>query len=356
MSDETWRPRHNPWAIAMTVTLATFMEVLDTSIANVSLPHIAGNLSVGVDETHLGADVLPGVERDRPAAVRLAVDGDRPQALLHDLRGAVHRQLVPVRAGAQPRHADRLPRPAGRRRRRPAAERAGDPRRHLPAASSAAWRSPSTAWRWCSRPPSARRSAARSPTTPAGAGSSSSTCRSASCRCSSRIALVEDPPWVRAGGAHGPRRLHRARSHRRRPRRAAGRARQGRSATTGSPRALIVAMLALSVLGIVALVVWELRRRASDPRAAPLQEPQLRRRLPDDADARRGAVRHDGAPPAVPADGDGLQRRGRGQGAVAGRPRRHRAVAAGRAPPGARRRALAHRVRLRHERRSRSTT
>src|SRR5438270_12663948 len=51
MSDDGWRPRHNPWAVAMTVTLATFMEVLDTSIANVSLPHIAGNLSVGVDES-----------------------------------------------------------------------------------------------------------------------------------------------------------------------------------------------------------------------------------------------------------------------------------------------------------------
>jgi DHA2 family multidrug resistance protein len=44
-----WKPRHNPWAVAMTVTLATFMEVLDTSIANVSLPHIAGNLSEGID-------------------------------------------------------------------------------------------------------------------------------------------------------------------------------------------------------------------------------------------------------------------------------------------------------------------
>src|SRR2546426_12308501 len=37
----------NPWVIAVTVTLATFMEVLDTSIANVALPHIAGNLSAG---------------------------------------------------------------------------------------------------------------------------------------------------------------------------------------------------------------------------------------------------------------------------------------------------------------------
>jgi MFS transporter, DHA2 family, multidrug resistance protein len=41
----------NPWVIALTVTLATFMEVLDTSIANVALPHIAGNLSVGTDES-----------------------------------------------------------------------------------------------------------------------------------------------------------------------------------------------------------------------------------------------------------------------------------------------------------------
>lgn len=45
-----WRPKHNPWAIALTVTMATFMEVLDTSIANVALPHIAGNLSAGTDE------------------------------------------------------------------------------------------------------------------------------------------------------------------------------------------------------------------------------------------------------------------------------------------------------------------
>jgi DHA2 family multidrug resistance protein len=45
-----WRPRANPWAIAITVTLATFMEVLDTSIANVALPHIAGGLGASQDE------------------------------------------------------------------------------------------------------------------------------------------------------------------------------------------------------------------------------------------------------------------------------------------------------------------
>ena len=46
-----WKPKFNPWLIALTVTLATFMEVLDTSIANVSLPHIAGSLSASHEES-----------------------------------------------------------------------------------------------------------------------------------------------------------------------------------------------------------------------------------------------------------------------------------------------------------------
>jgi MFS transporter, DHA2 family, multidrug resistance protein len=46
-----WKPRFNPWIVALTVTLATFMEVLDTSIANVALPHIAGGLSASQDES-----------------------------------------------------------------------------------------------------------------------------------------------------------------------------------------------------------------------------------------------------------------------------------------------------------------
>jgi MFS transporter, DHA2 family, multidrug resistance protein len=41
----------NPWVIALTVMLATFMEVLDTSVANVALPHIAGNLAASIDES-----------------------------------------------------------------------------------------------------------------------------------------------------------------------------------------------------------------------------------------------------------------------------------------------------------------
>src|ERR1700730_5910719 len=52
MASEAYqRPAVNPWIIALTVTLATFMEVLDTSVANVALPHIAGGLSAGQDES-----------------------------------------------------------------------------------------------------------------------------------------------------------------------------------------------------------------------------------------------------------------------------------------------------------------
>lgn len=49
MADE-WKPSYNPWLIAASVMLATFMEVLDTSVATVALPHIAGSLSSSVDE------------------------------------------------------------------------------------------------------------------------------------------------------------------------------------------------------------------------------------------------------------------------------------------------------------------
>src|SRR6202163_1579809 len=49
--EEIWLPKGNPWIIAIAVSLAAFMEVLDTSIANVALPHIAGNLGATNDES-----------------------------------------------------------------------------------------------------------------------------------------------------------------------------------------------------------------------------------------------------------------------------------------------------------------
>jgi MFS transporter, DHA2 family, multidrug resistance protein len=49
-SGEGWKPAHNPWLIAVSVTIAAFMEILDTTIVNVALPHIAGSLSASNDE------------------------------------------------------------------------------------------------------------------------------------------------------------------------------------------------------------------------------------------------------------------------------------------------------------------
>ena len=48
---EIWKPKFNPWLIAVVVALAAFMEVLDTSIANVALPHLAGDLGASNDES-----------------------------------------------------------------------------------------------------------------------------------------------------------------------------------------------------------------------------------------------------------------------------------------------------------------
>jgi len=48
--EQGWTGGYNPWTVALIVTMATFMEVLDTAIANVSLPHIAGTLSASEDQ------------------------------------------------------------------------------------------------------------------------------------------------------------------------------------------------------------------------------------------------------------------------------------------------------------------
>src|SRR5690242_1613012 len=51
LEQEIWRPKYNPWLIAVVVALAAFMEVLDTSIANVALPYMAGNLGASNDQS-----------------------------------------------------------------------------------------------------------------------------------------------------------------------------------------------------------------------------------------------------------------------------------------------------------------
>src|SRR6201984_778671 len=49
--EQPWKPTFNPWLIAIVVAMAAFMEVLDTSIVNVALPHMSGNLGASNDES-----------------------------------------------------------------------------------------------------------------------------------------------------------------------------------------------------------------------------------------------------------------------------------------------------------------
>jgi MFS transporter, DHA2 family, multidrug resistance protein len=66
----TWRPRHNPWLIAVVVTLAAFMEILDTTIVNVALPHSTGSLASSNDEAT--SVLTSGLQRHRADDLRLA--------------------------------------------------------------------------------------------------------------------------------------------------------------------------------------------------------------------------------------------------------------------------------------------
>ena len=173
---------HNPWLVAIVVSMATFMEVLDTSIANVSLRHIAGSLAASVDESTwvltsylvANAIVLPicgwlatviGRKRFYMGCVALftvssVLCGFAPSLtwliVFRVLQGIGGGGLAP---SEQSILADSFPPEQAR-----------------------AWPLPCTAWRWSWRRPSARRSAAGSPTTTVGTGSSSSICRSGSCR------------------------------------------------------------------------------------------------------------------------------------------------------------------------------
>ena len=59
--------KHNPWLVTFILSMATFMTVLDTSIANVALLHIAGSLGTSVDESTWVITSYLGRQRDHPA-------------------------------------------------------------------------------------------------------------------------------------------------------------------------------------------------------------------------------------------------------------------------------------------------
>ncbi len=97
----------NPWIVAVAVMFATFMEVLDTTVVNVSLPHIAGNLSATIDEsTWVLTSYLVANAIVLPLTGWLASDL-RPQAPADDLGDRLHAVVAAVRAGPESRDAGR---------------------------------------------------------------------------------------------------------------------------------------------------------------------------------------------------------------------------------------------------------
>jgi hypothetical protein len=117
-----WQPAANPWLIAIAVMAATFMEVLDTSVANVSLQHIAGNLAASSDEaTWVLTSYLVANAVVLPATGWLGRFFGRRR-----FSDYLHRHFYcgirTLRPGKQPRDVDSSPHPAGRRRRGTAAD------------------------------------------------------------------------------------------------------------------------------------------------------------------------------------------------------------------------------------------
>ncbi len=97
-------PHVNPWIIAIAVMFATFMEVLDTTVVNVSLPHIAGSLSATVDEaTWVLTSYLVANAIILPMTGWLANQFGRKR-LLHAVGRRLHAGVVPLRPGADPAH------------------------------------------------------------------------------------------------------------------------------------------------------------------------------------------------------------------------------------------------------------
>ena len=98
---EQWKPSGNPWLIALAVTLAAFMEVLDTTIVNVALPHIAGSLSASEDDatwTLTSYLVANGIRASDLGVLWPAI---RTKTLFHDLHRHVH-CVLGSSAGSRP--------------------------------------------------------------------------------------------------------------------------------------------------------------------------------------------------------------------------------------------------------------
>ena len=156
-----------------------FMDIMDTTIVNVATPDARTRVPRVHRGDRVGRPRLPPVARDLDPGVGLDRRPHRHQEGVPVRARDVHDRVGAVRAGAQPGRARRVPGAAGRRRRdarRRSAPRCCSARSRR---SSGPRRRPSSSSRPCSRRRSARSSAAGSSPTCRGAGSSTSTCRSA---------------------------------------------------------------------------------------------------------------------------------------------------------------------------------
>src|ERR1700686_932488 len=124
--------RHvNPWIVAISVMFGTFMEVLDTTVVNVSLPHIAATMSATIDEaTWVLTSYLVANAIILPMTGWLASTFGRKRLLMMSVTGFI----LPLGHCAESRFADRVSHPAGSDRRRAAAAVAGDSSRIISAA------------------------------------------------------------------------------------------------------------------------------------------------------------------------------------------------------------------------------
>ena len=88
--EDIWQPKGNPWIIAAAVSLAAFMEVLDTSIANVALAPYRGQSWRQQRREHVGVDKLSCLERNRSADKWMASRMAWAEAFLFDVHRFFH--------------------------------------------------------------------------------------------------------------------------------------------------------------------------------------------------------------------------------------------------------------------------
>lgn len=113
------KPLEGAQLVIMTIalSLATFMQVLDSTIANVAIPTIAGNLEFFPKPGDMGYHLFRGGERYLDSLNRLAGETFWRSQTVHVVDGRLCRGLLGLWRIQQPEYADLLPRGAGRGRR-----------------------------------------------------------------------------------------------------------------------------------------------------------------------------------------------------------------------------------------------